>query len=84
MRIGAVVEIVPGQRGDSPELPRMCSLKSSSTVHHLCDRYDLKYEEVLAESSDLYRHQQDRDLNKLGITGVTALALALVGCRDFI
>jgi hypothetical protein len=40
-------------------------VEAVSAVRHLCDQYGLNYEEVLSESGELYRYQQERDLKDL-------------------
>ncbi len=48
-----------------PGINRFVLIEAVSAVRHLCDQYELNFEEVLAEAGTLYQHQQARDLNDL-------------------
>jgi len=62
---GALVEIVAQAEARDPGTAKHVLVETVSAVHHLCDQYDLNYEGVLAEASDLHRYQQGRDLKNL-------------------
>jgi hypothetical protein len=61
----ALADMVAEAEAQEPGISKHVLIEAVSAARHLCDQYELNYEEVLAEASELYRHQQERDLKKL-------------------
>jgi hypothetical protein len=45
----------------SPATPRDILMEAASTIHHLCDKHEVDYPEMMADADGLYRHQQQRE-----------------------
>jgi hypothetical protein len=61
-----LVDLTAEAEALEPGLSKHVLLEALSAVRHLCDQYGLNYEELLTEATELYRHQQERDLENLG------------------
>jgi hypothetical protein len=60
-----LADTVAEAEAKEPGISKYVLIEALSAVRHLCDQYGLNYEEVVAEAAELYRHQQERDLENL-------------------
>jgi hypothetical protein len=60
-----LADMVAEAEAQEPGISKQVLNEAVSAVRHLCDQYELNYEQVLAEASKLYRHQRERDLKNL-------------------
>lgn len=61
----ALADIAAEAEAKEPGISKHVLVEAVSAVRHLCDQYELSYEDVLAEGGELYRFQQERDLKDL-------------------
>lgn len=61
----SLADIVAEAEAKEPGIGKHVLIEVVSAVRHLCDQYGLSYKKVVAEASELYRHQHDRDLKNL-------------------
>jgi hypothetical protein len=61
----ALVEMAAEAEAREPGTSKYVLVEALSAVRHLCDQYELSYDDVLTEAAGFYRHQQDRDLKNL-------------------
>ena len=61
----ALADITAAAETREPGISKHVLVEAVSAVRHLCDQYDLNFEELLAEAGELYKYQQLRDLNDL-------------------
>jgi hypothetical protein len=61
----ALADMVLEAETQEPGISKHVLIEAVSAVRHLCDQYELSYEDVLTEATELYHHQQERDLRKL-------------------
>ena len=61
----ALADIAAEAEAEEPGISKQVLVEAVSAVRHLCDQYELSYEDVLAEGGELYFFQQERDLKDL-------------------
>jgi hypothetical protein len=61
----AIADITAAAEAKETGISKHVLVEAVSAVRHLCDQYELNYEEVLAEGGELYRYQRERDLRNL-------------------
>ena len=61
----ALADIRAAAEASEPGISKHVLAEAVSAVHHLCDQYDLNFEELLAEAGELYQYQRLRDLKDL-------------------
>jgi hypothetical protein len=61
----ALADMAVEAEAKKPGASKYVLIEAVSAVRHLCDQYGLTYEELLTEATELYRHQQERDLKNL-------------------
>jgi hypothetical protein len=60
-----LADITAEAEAKEPGISRHVLVEAVSAVRHLCDQYELSYEDVLAEGGEFYRFQRERDLKDL-------------------
>jgi hypothetical protein len=61
----ALADITAKAEAKEPGISKHVLVEAISAVRHLCDQYELRYEDILAEGDELYRFQRERDLKDL-------------------
>lgn len=54
----ALADMAAEAEGQEVGASRYVLIEAVSAVRHLCDQYDLNYQEVLTEAAEFYRHRR--------------------------